>query len=81
MTAKRYPKSMETNWAGLETEIRAVLKDHAIDPTDALRCIDEIVARYTGRGNSMYAPIAIGSPERTRLENTFPLFFNWEKRR
>lgn len=72
--AKR--KRYVMDWLGMETEIRAVLKDRDFDPRDALRCVDEIVARYTGRGHAMPAPT---EEERRRLENCYPRHFDWSE--
>jgi hypothetical protein len=57
--------------------VAKLLSDDCFQPRDALRCIDEIVARYTGRGNSMDRML-LDDPERKRLENCYPVYFNWE---
>lgn len=61
----------------VENELRAVLRDSDFDPRDALRCIDEILARYTGCGNAMPA---MSDAERKRLENCYPRPFDWNVR-
>ena len=63
------------NWLGMETEIKEVLSDVFLGEYEALRCIDEIVARYTGRGNSMSA---MSDEEYDRLAKTHPKYFDWD---
>lgn len=75
--AKKLPFGERKISLQAENEIRSVLRDGGFDPRDALRCIDEIVARYTGCGNSLPPP---SDSERRRLENCYPAYFDWSVR-
>lgn len=63
--------SLKMDWLGMEREIREVLSDPDFEPEDALACIDEILARYTRRGNERQLP----DDERQRLANWYPQHF------
>ena len=66
------------NWLAMEREMHEVLgsaRDCSMCERDALRCIDEILARYTGRGNTSHNP---GEEELLRLEGLYPTYFDWE---
>ncbi len=61
-------------WLQLENEIRTILRDSDFFADDALKCIDECLARHTGRGNEIY----VSEEEYKRLEQQYPLFFDWD---
>lgn len=62
------------NWLALENEIREILMDDDFDPNDALICIDECLARHTGRGNSRKY---FDENRRKEYENKYPKYFDW----
>lgn len=64
-------------WNLVENELRSVLGNGEIGPITKLVCIDEILARYTGRGNEI--PEEIYSKERKAASLTYPEYFDWSK--
>jgi hypothetical protein len=67
------------DWLGMERELRDLLRDPDNWDDDTLRdtllCVDEILARYTLRGNS--APFELPEEKRRDMENRFPVHFSW----
>lgn len=64
----------EINWLKMETQIRMVLEDKDMSSADKVLCIDEIIAKFTRRGNE----IPVFEKEYQRLANQFPTPFDWE---
>ena len=61
------------DWLKMEMEMREVLSDSDISTEDAISCLDEILARYTRRGNCVEMPAV----EYDRLKNQYPKYFDW----
>jgi hypothetical protein len=67
-------QSADIDWLGMEQEIREILRDEQFPPEDALKCIDEILARYTLRGAEIRG---ISQEDYDRLSNQHPKYFDW----
>lgn len=71
-------KRRKIDWLQFEHELREVLhtvnRSPDLDHTDALTCIDEIIARHTGRGNELL----FNEQVYDRLSARFPAWFDWE---
>ena len=63
------------DWVGMREEIVEVLENPLIcDPHEAILCVDEILARYSRRGNSL--SLAFAEWEATKSK--WPKYFTWD---
>jgi len=69
-------KRFKMDWLGMETELREVLGDEEMSHEDKLICLDEVLARYTGRGNALKPEPS--DDERAARKGYYPKHFDWE---
>ena len=66
-------RTLTVDWLSMETEMREVLGGAGFEPGEALACLDEILARYTRRGNCR----ELAAEQRRDYENRYPRYFDW----